>query len=290
MSHLVFLRSFHSVYRHSSVSRAASELALSQPAVSQHLQQLEVRLGEKLFERHGRGIRPTPAAHELHRTVSGHLEALDVALLPRHQATQRMAGWVQFGATGGWAAQLVLRLLPALDQDVRVSMYSGTPPALLDMLVAGKLQLLATPANIPHNAVVYETLSAEPLVLAAAAHLAHVAQRGVPTKLPVIDVQGPMSALQAYWTQCFDETPPQATLVVPDYGVALAAAKAGAGAAVMPSSLCEEAVRSGELELLRPPRRAPQVTVFLARARDTVLPARAAFVRELLLGSGQQRP
>jgi LysR family transcriptional regulator, low CO2-responsive transcriptional regulator len=44
-----------------SVTRAAAELGIAQPVVTAHLRSLERRLGMRLFERVGRGIRPTPA-------------------------------------------------------------------------------------------------------------------------------------------------------------------------------------------------------------------------------------
>src|SRR3979409_1443052 len=80
MSHLIYLRSFLSVYRHNSISRAADALHLTQPAVSRHVKVLEGRLGCKLFERLPRGLAATPAANELERQVGSHLDALEAAL------------------------------------------------------------------------------------------------------------------------------------------------------------------------------------------------------------------
>src|SRR2546425_11062611 len=44
------------------VGRAAQARRLSQPAVSEHLRGLEAFFGVPLFERAGRGVRPTSAA------------------------------------------------------------------------------------------------------------------------------------------------------------------------------------------------------------------------------------
>ena len=51
------LSAFHAVARLGSVSRAASELHLTQPAVSMQLRMLEESVGAPLLEREGRGVR-----------------------------------------------------------------------------------------------------------------------------------------------------------------------------------------------------------------------------------------
>jgi len=56
------LELFLAVLDHGGVGRAARACNISQPAVSEHLQGLEAYLGVPLLERHGRSVRPTPAA------------------------------------------------------------------------------------------------------------------------------------------------------------------------------------------------------------------------------------
>ena len=55
------LHVFRLVARSGSVTRAAQELFISQPAVSAHLKALETAIGESLFERTPRGMQLTPA-------------------------------------------------------------------------------------------------------------------------------------------------------------------------------------------------------------------------------------
>lgn len=61
---LAYLRE---VARRGSLSRAAEALNVSQPALSQAIAELERRLDVPLFERAGRGRRPTPAGEEVIR-------------------------------------------------------------------------------------------------------------------------------------------------------------------------------------------------------------------------------
>ena len=73
------LRNFMQVARAGSVSRAAEELRLAQPALSRQIKKLEHELGVSLFARHGRGVRLSAAgsllleraeaiAHLVHQT------------------------------------------------------------------------------------------------------------------------------------------------------------------------------------------------------------------------------
>jgi DNA-binding transcriptional LysR family regulator len=64
---LLALKVFHYVARNGNVTKAAEELHISQPAVTQHIRNLERDIGMKLVKPEGRGIRLTYAGHELHR-------------------------------------------------------------------------------------------------------------------------------------------------------------------------------------------------------------------------------
>ncbi|MBX3640089.1 MAG: LysR family transcriptional regulator [Nitrosomonas sp.] len=69
MLHLTLrqLKVFETVARHSSFSRAAEELYLSQPAVSMQIKQLEENVSLPLFELMGKRIHLTEAGNELYR-------------------------------------------------------------------------------------------------------------------------------------------------------------------------------------------------------------------------------
>lgn len=54
------LRAFTGVYRTRSITRAARELGITQSAASLLIQQLEVQLGVRLFDRSTRSVQPTP--------------------------------------------------------------------------------------------------------------------------------------------------------------------------------------------------------------------------------------
>src|SRR4051794_34815102 len=53
--------------RSGSLTAAAEELGLTHSAVSRRIAAVEAWMGSELFERHGRGVRPTPAGYRLVR-------------------------------------------------------------------------------------------------------------------------------------------------------------------------------------------------------------------------------
>jgi LysR family transcriptional regulator, low CO2-responsive transcriptional regulator len=77
------LRIFEAVARHHSISRAAAELHLTQPAVSMQVKQLEEQIGVPLLEQVGRRLFLTEAGKELRghaRGIDERIDALNAAM------------------------------------------------------------------------------------------------------------------------------------------------------------------------------------------------------------------
>ncbi len=73
---LEFLRVFESVARHESMTAAARELCVTQPAVSRSVALLEEELGVRLFIRRGKTLLPTPEGRALFETTREVFETL----------------------------------------------------------------------------------------------------------------------------------------------------------------------------------------------------------------------
>ncbi len=84
------LRAFEAAGRHQSYSRAADELGLTHGAISHRIRELEARTGERLFERRGNRMVPTPEGHRLLAHVRHALALLGNAFSPDAPATQRL--------------------------------------------------------------------------------------------------------------------------------------------------------------------------------------------------------
>lgn len=74
MINLEWYRTFKAVYKHQNYSRAAEELFMTQPTVSNQMNMLEAAVGHKLFTRKSKGVIPTENAKFLNNLI---IEALD---------------------------------------------------------------------------------------------------------------------------------------------------------------------------------------------------------------------
>src|SRR3954454_3458935 len=79
------LRAFEAAARHLSFTAAASELNVTQAAVSHQIKALEDRLGLKLFRRAGRGLLLTEAAQAYLAEITGAFDRMAGATQRLHQ-------------------------------------------------------------------------------------------------------------------------------------------------------------------------------------------------------------
>jgi DNA-binding transcriptional LysR family regulator len=73
---LNLLRTFDAIYRHHSLSAAAIELGLTQPAISAALKRLRTHFDNPLFVRTSHGMRPTPHADTMAAAIARALDIL----------------------------------------------------------------------------------------------------------------------------------------------------------------------------------------------------------------------
>ena len=136
------LRCFVAVYAERSFTRAAKSLGMAQSPVSQAIATLESHLGHALFDRSGRDVVPTAAAHalypeavELRRRAEGLPHVVAVArdgLAPRR---------LRLGAVSSAFPSIVGALLPAL-ADCSVDVTDGGSAALVHALEQGDLDVV----------------------------------------------------------------------------------------------------------------------------------------------------
>src|SRR6202008_636843 len=79
---LNLLRVFDQVMAERNLTRAARNLAMTQPAVSNALARLREALGHKLVARSGYGVEPTPRALALWPAISDALKQIEASITP----------------------------------------------------------------------------------------------------------------------------------------------------------------------------------------------------------------
>ena len=126
------LRCLESAARLGSLTAAARELAVSQPAVSVQIAAIERHLGARLLERGARGVRPTQAGEAALIRAIGILDA--VRSLEGAAGTGPLSGTLRIGATD----VVVLHRLPSVLQLFR----RRHPGVELELRIEGSLPLV----------------------------------------------------------------------------------------------------------------------------------------------------
>ncbi|MEV5098988.1 LysR family transcriptional regulator [Streptomyces rochei] len=292
---LALLRTFVTVHRAGSFTRAAALLGLSQPAVTSQIRTLERQLGRPLFLRQARGVTPTTIGDELAHKAAPHLDALveitETGLDDGSSLrTLHLAGPPEF--TAERALPALTRLTGEDGQGFALRASFGTAEETLEGLAAGHHDLAIGTAR-PRGALLTATpLCDEEHILVAAPHWTEGTGAGRPHRtgapdlehIPVVEVHESLPFVARYWATVFDARPAASgTVVAADLRAVLACTVAGAGLAVLPRYLCAEALARGEVVALHDPAVPPLRTYFLVVRTGTLAMPHIARAHEWLL-------
>ena len=114
---LNLLRVFNEVMAERSLTRAARNLSLTQPAVSNALRRLRETLGDELVQRSGQGMAPTPRALSIWPTVREALEQLEASLAPSDFDPLVATNTFVLAMADATAAELVPGLVDILERE-----------------------------------------------------------------------------------------------------------------------------------------------------------------------------
>ena len=152
MNDLAPLRAFLAVAGEGGFSAAARALHLTQPTVSMQIRRLEEEWGERLFEREGKRVRPTPAGEHLIPRAEEVVRAAENLAGAALDLRETRAGDLQIGTTDVASIYVLPRAYrsflerhPAVDLSVTVD---GTLP-LLESLRAGRIELAVATLPLP---------------------------------------------------------------------------------------------------------------------------------------------
>jgi len=168
------LQCFLAVAQHGSLQKAADVLAVTQPAVSKTLKELEDLLAVRLFERGRRGAVPTREGEAFLRHAGASVSALREAVASVAQTRRQGNAVVAIGVLPTVAPWLMPQLLLRQDAEAgegahtSLRIHTGANPELLARLRQRELDLVigrfAEPAHM--LGLSFEHLYADPLVLA----------------------------------------------------------------------------------------------------------------------------
>jgi len=175
---IILLRSFVEVYRQGSVSKAASQLGLTQPAVSGHIASLEAQIERKLFTRHARGVKPTVIADELAQRVAGALDTAEHALAEFRARSVILSGTIHLCGPSDILSDLIADRLGALTvHDLAVQLIPSNDTTSVELLVEGRADFAFAVSVVDDLRIDHEVFGEEELVLAAAPQTAAAIER-----------------------------------------------------------------------------------------------------------------
>lgn len=166
------LQVFLAVAESRSIAEASRRLALTQPAVSKCINELENTLGITLFERDSRGIYPTRYAEILSRRAYSIFGEIRLAGEEISQLKGADSGKVSIGvmpvAAGGFAAAAVVDLMTS-HPGVCVSILEGDHEILFEALRTRQIDLAVgrLPADLSESELKTELLYHDQLCVAA---------------------------------------------------------------------------------------------------------------------------
>ena len=135
---LNLLRVFDEVMAEGSLTRAARNLSLTQPAVSNALRRLRETLGDELVQRSGQGMAPTPRARAIWPAVREALAQLQSSLIPNEFVPAEANTSFVLAMSDASAAELIPVLTETLEKQAPrvtlrvVPLTTRDPRSMLD--------------------------------------------------------------------------------------------------------------------------------------------------------------
>ncbi|MCX2561516.1 LysR family transcriptional regulator [Acetobacter farinalis] len=165
------LRYFVTVADHGSITRAAEELGMEQPPLSQQIKQLEQKLGVALFERQTRGVTLTEIGATLLPRARTILDLQSQFLVTAHGLARGELGHIRLGLAGAVpllpVIPLAIRRFRESAPDITLSLEESNTPALCAALHDARIDIaiVRPPLPDPFRLSVFPLLD-EPTVIA----------------------------------------------------------------------------------------------------------------------------
>jgi len=289
MSYLTQLKTFVEVYRSGNITRAASRLHMSQPAVTSHIQAMENIVGKELFVRKARGVEPTPIADDLALQVASHIDMLEQKVASIRSRASTDHGTLHLAGPAEYLSSVAGPALANLLQADKVNLviHTGNKNNTYELLEKDIAELAIT-ASEPTDAMYeYQKLDKERLILVMNRVQGRLLKDKEITasllnqhKIVTYDEQLPL--IRRYFSEVFNapcESPVAA--VCPDIRAISNIVKAGIGYSVLPDYLCKESIAKGELIPLG--LKGPENEIYLVWKKGALRNPRVDFAKDVIM-------
>lgn len=267
ITNLEHYKVFYYVASCGSLTKAAASLSVSQPAVSQHLKQLEDELGTLLFVRTSKGMKLTTEGELLFSYVKRGYEELEQGEKKLHQLLNLESGEIKVGASD---MTLKYYLLPFLEQyheaypHIKVTVTNAPTPDTLKLLQDGKIDfgVVSTPFEAKEQMEIFQVKEIEDCFVAGRRFMQYknrMLDLSELEKVPIISLEKGTSSrafMDEWLLSNHVEMHPEFELATSDMIVQFAARNLGIGCVM--KEFAKEELESGKLFELRFNKRIPR--------------------------------
>lgn len=288
MNNLELYKTFYYVAKAGSITAAAQQLSLTQPAVSQSMKQLEAQLNVSLFQRTAKGIRLTKEGEILFPYAENCCESIRQGEQKLKELMNLDLGEIRIGASD---MTLKYYLLPFLEQfhrqypKIKVIVSNSPTPETLTALSENRIDLGVVSSPLPAlNGFVAHKVREIQDIFVAASRFWELKNKQLSyemlEQLPVICLEKNTSTrkyMDTFLTQNQVSLAPEFELATSDMIVQFALRNLGIGCVMKDFAL--EALESGELfELCFTPVMPPRNFYLIHREAKSLTPAARKFI------------
>lgn len=167
------LKVFYTVAQRLSFTKAASELFITQPAVTKHIKELEQQLNQQLFKRNGNNIAITPAGKVLERYAEKIFQTYTDLENELTQLNNLEAGTLHIGASTTVAQTILPKLLALFKKaypKVMFNFIQANTDQISQMVLAEKIDIAIVEGAAHSAQLAYTDFAKDEIVLVTAAN------------------------------------------------------------------------------------------------------------------------
>jgi len=256
MINLELYRVFYAVAKRGSLTKAARELYISQPAVSQSIKQLESRLGTSLFNRTHHGMELSSGGKLIYKKVEEALSLIENAEDAISELKTTPTGTVRIGATDSIFSHILADKITAFNKQypqVKFELISSTTPHTVELLRGGQCDVAFLNLPSENEGIKFlGTVAHLTDVFVANERYSSFKDGEIPLsklqELPLLMIERNTVARAALASFCrtlgIKLTP---DIELSNWDLMLSFVKSGMGIGCIPREYCEKELSSGEL-------------------------------------------
>ncbi|MEQ2564083.1 LysR family transcriptional regulator [Ventrimonas sp. CLA-AP-H27] len=156
------------IAEHGNITRAAQELFISQPSLSESLNKVEQEFGKTIFDRTQEGLVPTAFGLRYLDTARKILDRCKRLEADLDEYRQMRRGKLTFGIPMNLGTYLLPKILPAFQElypDITVQFKENNSSELDKLMLSGKLDFSVMHYETPNEAIHYELLAEDDFYL-----------------------------------------------------------------------------------------------------------------------------